>query len=135
MSKICVAQYNLRITCEQFWQHIPENCVEAWNDRAACSIVYAYGKLYEAKEVPSASDRLRMLQRKLVAHHATEWDAQGVSNVAWSLSKQELLLGEAEEPLMRAILRVSDSMNAQGVANTLCAIAKMNLDHRRHTRR
>jgi hypothetical protein len=90
--------------------------------------VYAYGKLYEAKAVPSASDRLRMLQRKLVAHHAMEWDAQGVSNVAWSLSKQGLLIGEAAVALQMASRNTAASMDAQAVANTLWAFANMNLE-------
>jgi hypothetical protein len=45
LSKICVAQYKLHISCEQFWQNMPDNCIDVWDDRAACSVVYAYGKL------------------------------------------------------------------------------------------
>jgi hypothetical protein len=82
LSQICVAQYNLHISCEQFWQKMPENCIDRWDHRTACSVVYAYGKLHEVKAVHPASDVLRVLQHKIVVHHATGWDAQGVSNVA-----------------------------------------------------
>jgi Pyruvate/2-oxoacid:ferredoxin oxidoreductase delta subunit len=126
LSQICVAQYNLQISCEQFWQQMPETCIEACDDRAACSVVYAYGKLHEARAVPSPSDRFSLLQQKLVVHHAAEMDAQGVSNVAWSLSKQGLLLGDAALALQSASLHTAASMNAQDVAVTLWALARMN---------
>jgi hypothetical protein len=126
LSQICVAQYNLQISCEQFWQEMPETCIVAWDDRAACTVVYAYGKLYEAEAVPPPSERLRKLQHKIVVKHAAELDAQGVGMVAWSLSKQGILLGEALLPLQSASLSTAASMNAQQVAITMWAFATMN---------
>jgi hypothetical protein len=118
LSQICVAQYNLQISCEQFWQQMPETCIQAWDHRAACSVVYAYGKLYEGKAVSSSFDHFAMVQHKIVAHHAKRWDAQGVSTVAWSLSKQRLLLGEAAESMQKAAKNTAASMDAQAVVNT-----------------
>jgi hypothetical protein len=53
---------------------------------------------------------------------------QEIANTLWAFAKSGLELGEAQEPLMRAVLRVFDSMNAQGVAKTVWAIANLRLE-------
>jgi Pyruvate/2-oxoacid:ferredoxin oxidoreductase delta subunit len=119
VSQICVAQYTLQISCEQFWQRMPEKCIEEWNDRASCSVVYAYGKLFHMKAEHPASDGIKALQHKIVAYHAPQWDAQAVGNAAWSLSKQGLLVGDAAVHLQEATVRTAVAMDPQHVANTL----------------
>jgi hypothetical protein len=127
MSQICVAQYTLQISCEQLWQKVPENCIEKLNDRAACSVVYAYGKLLDGGAVPPATDGFKVLQYKVVARHATHLGAQGVANTAWSLSKQGLLVADAAVHLQEAAARTSAAMDAQNVANTVWTFGNMEL--------
>jgi hypothetical protein len=124
----CVAQYTLQVSCEQFWQRMPETCVERLNHRAACSVVYAYGKMLQVKAVPPASDILRTLQHKIVAHHARKWEAQAVGNALWSLSRQGLLVGDAAVHLQEAAARTAATMDSRSVANTLWAFTNINSD-------
>jgi hypothetical protein len=128
LSQICGAQYTLQSSCEQFWRNIPHDCIQEWDHRAACSVVYAYGKLLDGKVVSPASDDLIALQHKIVAFHAPHWDGQGVGNAAWSFCKQGLLLGDAAVHLQEAAARTAATMNSQDVASTLWAFTSANAE-------
>jgi hypothetical protein len=54
--------------------------------------------------------------------------AQGVANTLWSCATLDLGLGEAQKPLMRAVVGEADNMNAQEVANTLWAVGTLRLE-------
>jgi hypothetical protein len=125
LSQMFQAQYTLQISCEQIWQNMPRNCIEEWDQWAACSVVHEYGKFYDGMAVPPASDDLMALQLKIVAFHAPQWDGEGVGNAAWSLSKQGLLLGDAAVHLQEAAANTAATMEPQEVANTLWAFANM----------
>jgi hypothetical protein len=59
---------------------------------------------------------------------AASMHAQAVANTLWAFANMNLELGGAQEPLMHAVVRVSDSMNVLAVANTLLAFAHMHLE-------
>ena len=140
VAQTAMAQVSLRTYYPHFWHKLPQECISCWNGKTARSVVYSYGKLYESGIAPSPDRRLRELQIDTVLLHSQDLDAQGVSNCAWSLAKQGIALRDSlvrvrdasgcvptDCPFMKAVMRVADQMNAQGVANTLGAFADSQL--------
>jgi hypothetical protein len=127
---ICLAQCNLGIACEPFWQNlaaVPLSRIEQQPSTTTCSIVHAYAQLREANAVPLHSERFIQLQHSIVHCHWKEWNASSVSNVALSMSMQGELRSATLEKLRRASLRTAALMYEQQVADTLWAFANMNV--------
>jgi hypothetical protein len=135
MEYMCLAQSNLRIVCEHFWQKLRKMppwygvynetiaCIEHHNGPATCSIVYAYTKLREARAFPKYSQPFIELQHLIVHVHWDRFGGEEVSTVALCLSKQGVLQCLTLDCLQSASLRTAASMNAQSVVDTLWAFA------------